>query len=113
MKLKINNDGRQVEVTMTDILVEFKSNNVNNNIPIYSGTTQGSAKIWMKDFERLVRLKRWDNNSKALSLPLFLDGTARHWIDSVEDDWAELKAQFLDKTQAITGGEDPKDGRMW
>ena len=65
-------DSRQAEVTMTDILVELKSNNVNNNIPLYSGTRQGSAQIWMKDYERLARLKRWDDNTKALSLPLFL-----------------------------------------
>ena len=100
-------DSRQAEVTMTDILVELKSNNVNNNIPLYSGTRQGSAQIWMKDYERLARLKRWDDNTKALSLPLFLDGTARHWIDSVEDsvqdNWAELKAQFIDKHKLSQG----------
>ena len=103
-----------LQTGMEAVLNELKAKLTGNNISLdksiskYSGTKQGSAQLWIKDYERLARLKGWDDSIKALSLPLFLQGTARHWIDhieeSVQDDWADLKAQFLLKHK-LTQGE--------
>ena len=46
------------------------------SVPRYHGLTTGNVNLWLSKFDRYAQLKHWNDATKALSFPLFMEGSA-------------------------------------
>ena len=66
-----------------------------------------TATVWMSRFERYSDILNWNNDKKIKNFPLFLDGAAAGWYETLSEaereNFAQLKEQFVSRYETYTG----------
>lgn len=90
------------------ILPTYSCAALEKSITPYNGTSSGCPDVWLKGYERYTKLKRWDDETAAISFPLFLESSARSWHESlptsITDDYTNVRELFL-KEFTLSGAQ--------
>lgn len=70
-----------------------------NSVGQYHGSQSGCPEEWLQSYERYCNLKGWDDETRAMAMPLYLRSGALQWFDSLP---ADVKQNFTNIKLAFT-----------